>query len=34
MMYADEDIHVDVLDYNENNKFDFLTFILDDNNYT
>ena len=30
MMYADENVHVDVLDYDEKNKFDFLSYILND----
>ena len=31
--YAEEDTKVSVLDYKEEDKFDFLSYILDDKNY-
>lgn len=33
-LYAEEDVKVDVLDYKEADKFDFLSYILDEKNYS
>ena len=34
IFYAEEDVKVNALDYKEEDKFDFMSYILNDKNYT